>query len=188
MVSSRNLYPSSCSKWFLLTLNDYYFFRNIETHNQAKMSETLGLTYYGYDSIKLEQIFLSTVTILELKGKPRKIWSYKKYSILEFVTSWMSRKILNLCDTKIHRLCGYLSTLQKLYCVINLGNLNSATCQTQSFTQSSKVFTANTAFRTLRSQTRTSLDTSSLRTRFRGVEICCTNSWRRKVINSFTQW
>lgn len=111
MVRSRNLYPSSCSKWFLLTLNDYYFFRNIETHNQAKMSETLGLTYYGYDSIKLEQVFLSTVTILELKGKPRKIWSYKKYTILEFVTSWMSRKILNLCDTKIHRLCGYLSTL-----------------------------------------------------------------------------
>lgn len=37
------------------------------------MSETLGLTYYGYDSIKLEQVFLSTVTILELKGKPRKI-------------------------------------------------------------------------------------------------------------------
>ena len=37
------------------------------------MDETVGLTFYGYESIKLEQVFLSTVIILELREKPGKI-------------------------------------------------------------------------------------------------------------------
>lgn len=37
------------------------------------IGETIELTFYGYESIKLEQIFLSTVIILELREKLRKI-------------------------------------------------------------------------------------------------------------------
>lgn len=49
---------------------------------------------------------------------------------------------------------------------INLGNMISTTCQTQSFTQASKVFTPHTVCRTWRSQIRTGLDTFPRRTRF----------------------